>query len=126
MTRFGALEALRSRPVGDLAGARAARKGFRARIPIRRDNALFGEMMVEAREQGLKGENFYAGDRNPPYWHRVEGATDQLLLRRSVARKQSLIVHDKLTLNLATNQASKLCACDRSPSWHQASGCLPC
>ena len=44
-------------------------------------------MLVEAREQGLKGENFYAGDRNPPYWHRVEGATDKLLLRRSVAEK---------------------------------------
>jgi D-alanyl-D-alanine dipeptidase len=87
MTRFGALEELRSRPIGDLAGARAARQGFRSRIPIRRDNALFGEALVEAREQGLKGENFYAGDRNPPYWHRVEGATDKLLLRRSVAEK---------------------------------------
>ena len=43
--------------------------------------------MVEAREQGLRGENFYAGDRNPPYWHRVEGATDKLLLRRTVAEK---------------------------------------
>ena len=87
MTRFGALEELRSRPIGDLAGARAARNGFRVRIPIRRDNALFGEALVEAREQGLKGENFYAGDRNPPYWHRVGGATDKLLLRRSVAEK---------------------------------------
>jgi D-alanyl-D-alanine dipeptidase len=44
-------------------------------------------MLVEARELGLEGENFYAGDRNPPYWHRVEGATDKLLLRRSVAEK---------------------------------------
>ena len=87
MTRFGPLEELRSRPIGGLADARAARKGFRSRIPIRRDNALFGEALVEAREQGLNGENFYASDRNPPYWHRVEGATDKLLLRRSVAEK---------------------------------------
>jgi D-alanyl-D-alanine dipeptidase len=87
MTRFGALEELRFRPIGDLAGARAARKGFRSRIRIRRDNALFGETLVEAREQGLKGENFYAGDRNPPYWHRTPGATEKLLLRRSVAEK---------------------------------------
>ena len=87
MTRFGALEELRSRPIGGLADARAARQGFRSRIPIRRDNALFGEALVEAREQGLDGENFYASDRNPPYWHRVEGATDKLLLRRSVAEK---------------------------------------
>ena len=65
MTRFAALEELRRRPIGDLAGARAARKDFRARVAIRRDNALYGEALVEAREQGLAGENFYAGDRNP-------------------------------------------------------------
>jgi len=87
MTRFAALEELRNRPIGDQGPARAARKGFRTRIPIHRDNALFGEALVEARAHGLKGENFYAGDRNPPYWHRVEGATDKLLLRRSVADK---------------------------------------
>jgi D-alanyl-D-alanine dipeptidase len=87
MTRFAGLEELRARPIGDLHAARAARKDFRTRIPIRRDNALFGEGLVEAREHGLAGANFYAGDRNPPYWHRVEGATDKLLLRRSVADK---------------------------------------
>jgi D-alanyl-D-alanine dipeptidase len=87
MTRFAALEALRERPIGGQEAARAARKGFRSRIAIARDNALFGEGMVEARELGLKGENFYAGDRNPPYWQRVDGATDKLLLRRSVANK---------------------------------------
>jgi D-alanyl-D-alanine dipeptidase len=87
MTGFGALEELRSRPIGDLAGARAARKDFRTRIPIRRDNTLYGEALVEARVRGLKGANFYAGDRNPPYWHRVDGATDKLLLRRTVIEK---------------------------------------
>ena len=87
MTHFAGLEGLRARPIGDCAAARAARKDFRTRIPIRRDNALFGEGMVETREHGLAGANFYAGDRNPPYWHRVEGATDKLLLRRSVADK---------------------------------------
>jgi D-alanyl-D-alanine dipeptidase len=87
MTRFGVLEELRSRPIGDLAEARAARQDFRKRIPMRRDNAHYGEAMIEAREQGLKGANFYASDRNPPYWHRVEGATDKLLLRRGVAEK---------------------------------------
>jgi D-alanyl-D-alanine dipeptidase len=87
MTRFAGLEELRARPIGDLSGARAARRDFRSRVPIRRDNALFGETLVEARDQGLAGANFYAGDRNPPYWHRVEGATEKLLLRRSVADK---------------------------------------
>ena len=87
MTRFGALEELRSRPIGDLAAARAARKDFRTAIPIRRDNAYFGEVLVEARDQGLQGINFYASDRNPPYWQHIEGATDKLLLRASVAEK---------------------------------------
>ncbi len=87
MSAFGALEELRNWPMGDLAPLRAARKGFRSRIAIARDNRLFGEPVVEARDLGLKGENFYAGTRNPPYWQRIEGAIDQLWLRRSVAEK---------------------------------------
>jgi len=87
MSIFGTLEDLRNRPIGDLAGLRAARKGFRSRIAITRDNALFGENVVEAREAGLKGENFYACHRNPPYWQPIEGATEKLWLRKSVAEK---------------------------------------
>jgi zinc D-Ala-D-Ala dipeptidase len=87
MSHFKSLEPLRQRPIGDQAGARAARKTCRQRIAIRRDNALFGEAMVEARGFGLKGENFYASGRNPPYWQKVEGATDKLLLRQSVVEK---------------------------------------
>ena len=87
MSVFGDLQNLRDRPIGDQGPARAARKGFRQRIAIARDNHLFGEEVVEAREMGLAGENFYASARNPPYWHKVEGATDRLWLRRSVAEK---------------------------------------
>ena len=87
MDIFGALDALRHRPIGDLATARAARVGFRSRISIARDNSLFGEALCEAREAGLAGENFYAVTHNPPYWRRIEGSTDRLLLRRSVAEK---------------------------------------
>ncbi|HEU0095165.1 MAG TPA: M15 family metallopeptidase [Rhizomicrobium sp.] len=87
MTAFGALEELRNRPIGDQMPARAARKGFRTRIAITRDNALYGEPVVEARDSGLAGANFYASDRNPPYWHQVDGATDKLWLRTSVAEK---------------------------------------
>jgi zinc D-Ala-D-Ala dipeptidase len=87
MTIFGALDELRHRPVGDQAPARAARIGCRRRVPIRRDNALFGEPVVEAREFGLKGINFYATPNNPPYWLAVEGATDKLLLRRAMGEK---------------------------------------
>ncbi len=89
MSVFGDLEELRRRPIGDQAGARVARKDFRQRIPILRDNAHFGEDVVEARQAGLAGENYYDSPRNPPYWHPVEGATDRLWLRRSVAEKLS-------------------------------------
>ena len=87
MPPFKNLESLRERPIPEQAAARAARKGFRSRIAIRRDNALFGEAMAEARDLGLKGENFYASAKNPPYWLAVEGATEKLLLRQSVAEK---------------------------------------
>ena len=87
MSAFGDLEELRRRPIGDQARAREARKGFRQRIPITRDNALFGESVVEVRDAGLAGENFYATARNPPYWHKVDGATDRLWLRQTVTEK---------------------------------------
>jgi D-alanyl-D-alanine dipeptidase len=87
MSAFGPLEELRRRPIGDCSGLRAARKDFRRRITIARDNVLFGEAVVEARNAGLKGENFYCSDRNPPYWEKVTGATDKLWLRQSVADK---------------------------------------
>jgi len=87
MTRFGVLEALRGRPIGDQTAARQARKDFRKRVPIRRDNEIFGEPMVEARDRGLRGANYYAGAFNPPYWQPIAGATEELLLRRTVAEK---------------------------------------
>jgi len=87
MSIFGALDELRHRSIGGQAAARAARLGCRRRVPIRRDNALFGEAMAEAQDFGLQGINFYAAPNNPPYWLAVEGATDKLLLRRSVAER---------------------------------------
>jgi D-alanyl-D-alanine dipeptidase len=87
MTVFGALDELRQRPIGSQGAARAARIGCRQRVPIRRDNELFGEEMREARDFGLAGINFYASPHNPPYWLAVEGATDKLLLRASMGAK---------------------------------------
>jgi D-alanyl-D-alanine dipeptidase len=87
MTIFGALDELRHRPIGDQEPARAARIGCRQRIAIRRDNELFGEPMAEAHAFGLRGENFYASAHNPPYWLKVEGATEKLLLRTSMGEK---------------------------------------
>jgi len=87
MSCFGALQELRTRPIGDQQRARAARRGFRIRIPLSSDHALFAEKVVEARDAGLKGENFYASNRNPPYWQRIDGAVEELWLRKSVAEK---------------------------------------
>jgi D-alanyl-D-alanine dipeptidase len=87
MTTFGPLEQLRQRPIGDLADARAARIGFRSKIRLARDNRLFGESVVEARDFGLGGENYYASGRNPPYWQPIAGATEKLLLRQGVVEK---------------------------------------
>jgi D-alanyl-D-alanine dipeptidase len=86
MSIFGALDSLRHRPIGDLAGARAARQGFRQRVPIARAT-LYDEALCAAGDVGLAGENFYHSPRNPPYWRRIEGSTPQLLLRQSVAAK---------------------------------------
>ena len=87
MTRFGTLQALRARPIADQAAAREARKDFRQRVPIRRDNELFGEAVVEAQDFGLKGANYYASAFNPPYWQPIAGATDKLFLRHTLAEK---------------------------------------
>jgi D-alanyl-D-alanine dipeptidase len=87
MGLFGALHDLRDRPIGDLAAARKAREGFRRRIPIVRDPALSDEPLVEARDRGIAGANFYASERNPPYWRKIVGATDRLLLRQGVTER---------------------------------------
>jgi len=87
MSAFGALEELRNRPIGELAGLRTSRRGFRQRIALASDQPLFAEAVVEARAMGLAGENFYAGSRNPPYWQPIAGATDKLWLRKTAAEK---------------------------------------
>jgi D-alanyl-D-alanine dipeptidase len=86
MSIFGALDTLRHRPIGDLAEARAARQGFRQRVPISR-GALHDEALCQAGDAGLAGINFYHSMRNPPYWRSIEGSTPKLLLRQSVAEK---------------------------------------
>jgi len=47
--------------------------------------------MVRADRFGLRGRNFYAHDRNPPYWRTIDGAVDELWVRASVgARLQAV------------------------------------
>ena len=49
------------------------------------DGAVTACRLVQA--LGLAGDNFYAGERNPPYWRRIDGATEKLLLRQTVLEK---------------------------------------
>ncbi len=86
MTLFGALEDLRSRPIGNLAAARARKAGFRSH-PIARSNHHYGEALCDVRGLGIAGENYYFGTRNPPYWRRIEGAVPDLKVRQTVAGK---------------------------------------
>jgi D-alanyl-D-alanine dipeptidase len=84
-------EDLRCRPIPDQTAVRRAREGFRTRIAIDTANPLFVEPLVNARDLGLAGENFYFSAQNPPYWQRIEGAIPELLVRRSVGEKLAAV-----------------------------------
>lgn len=84
-------EDLRRRPIPDQTEARRAREGFRTKVAIDGGHELFGELLVNARDLGLAGENFYFSERNPPYWQRIEGAVPDLLVRQSVGAKLAVV-----------------------------------
>jgi D-alanyl-D-alanine dipeptidase len=90
MSLFGALDELRKRPIGDQAQARARKKDFRGGA-IDRSNTFHLEELVDLRDLGIAGENYYYSLRNPPYWRRIEGAVPDLLVRRSVGEKLARI-----------------------------------
>ncbi len=86
MSLFGALDALRHRRIDDQSTARSRKSGFRARA-IERSNPYYVEEMVDLRDLGIAGENYYHSPRNPPYWRRIDGAVPDLLVRRSVGER---------------------------------------
>ena len=86
MSLFGALSDLRSRPIGGQAAARSVKSGFRSG-QIERSNTYYLEELVDVRDLGIAGENYYHSSRNPPYWRRIGGAVPDLLVRRSVGEK---------------------------------------
>lgn len=83
---FNALQSLRSMPIPPRESARAAIKGYRD-WPIR----PCGERLTPASDYGIDGENYYAQTRNPPYWCRIEGAIDALLVREGVGERLSKV-----------------------------------
>jgi zinc D-Ala-D-Ala dipeptidase len=90
MSLFGALDELRNRPIGNQAQARARKTEFR-RGAIDRSNTFYLEELVDLRDLGIAGENYYYSLRNPPYWRRIEGAVPDLLVRQSVGDKLARI-----------------------------------
>lgn len=69
---------------------RIARRGAR-QWPIAHDTSFAAEPLVDARAYGLSALNYYALERNPPYWGRVPGAIDVVLLRKGVAERLAMI-----------------------------------
>lgn len=55
--------------------------------PIDDSDPLHAEKLVRAEALGLSGKNYYAHDRNPPYWAAADGAIDALLVRESVGAR---------------------------------------
>jgi len=86
MTLFGALGDFRERPIPDQEPLRTRKRGFRTR-PIDRSNTYYLEALVDLRDLGIAGENFYHTPRNPPYWRRIEGSIPDLLVRKSVGER---------------------------------------
>lgn len=91
---FGELENLRSRPIPSLESSRQMKRAYRD-LPIDQTSALHSEALVRANEIGLSGRNYYAHDRNPPYYARAEGSIDALYLRKSVGARLNM-VNDRL------------------------------
>lgn len=82
---FGDLRDLRARPIPMLDSSRKMKQGYRA-WPIDEGAPAFSEPLVHARDFGIDGRNYYAHDRNPPYWAAADGAVDALLVRENVAK----------------------------------------
>jgi zinc D-Ala-D-Ala dipeptidase len=90
MTFFADLEPLRAKPIPDLAPAHELRRNYRDhRLDTSRP--LSGEALVDIRELGIEGENFYHRHDNPPYYQRIPGSIAGLFLRRSVAARLQLV-----------------------------------
>ena len=76
MSVFGSLGVLRDKPIPPPPenGARGYRE-----LPIAFDGAANKEPLVALSEYGVRGENFYAQPRNPPYYLIVPGSIEALM-----------------------------------------------
>jgi len=84
MSAFGSLGALRDKPIPPPPehGARGYRE-----LSIAFDGAANKEPLVALNEYGVRGENFYAQPRNPPYYTIIPGSIETLALRQGAAER---------------------------------------
>jgi D-alanyl-D-alanine dipeptidase len=84
MNVFGSLQRLRDKPIPPPPENRA--RGYR-QLPIAIDGPANSEPLVALSDYGVRGENFYAQPRNPPYYAIIPGAIKTLSLRQAAAER---------------------------------------
>jgi D-alanyl-D-alanine dipeptidase len=82
-TVFSSLAPLRDRPIPDLAPLREQKQGYR-RWAIDSLDERASDPLLSLADFGVKGRNYYAHNRNPPYWRAADGAVDALHARHGV------------------------------------------
>lgn len=85
-TPFGALQALRERPLPDFDRIRDLKRGYRD-YALNPDAPQNRERLMDARKLDLDGENAYASSRMPPYYKPAKGAIKELYVREGVGRR---------------------------------------
>lgn len=84
MSVFGSLIALRETPIP--APPEGGARGYRE-LPIAFEGAANSEPLVALSDYGVRGENFYAQPRNPPYYAVIPGSIRTLSLREGAAER---------------------------------------
>ncbi|MGD9966808.1 MAG: M15 family metallopeptidase [Hyphomonadaceae bacterium] len=84
MSVFGPLAPLRAKPIP--APPENGARGYRD-LPIAFDGAANREPLVALSGYGVRGENFYAQPRNPPYYEVIPGSISALYLRQGAAER---------------------------------------
>ena len=84
MSVFGSLKRLRDKPIPPPPEHRA--RGYRD-LPIAFDGAANKELLVKLSDYDVRGENFYAQTRNPPYYAIIPGSIKTLSLREGAAAR---------------------------------------
>ena len=87
---FASLDLLRLKPIPDLTSLRSLNKPLTP-WPIDRDGAAAREPLTAVASHGLRGRNYYAHTRNPPYWHAAPGAIDALVARAGVCARLAAV-----------------------------------